>query len=138
MGAPGRMIMTTKAGLTGWTVTSEPSYGDGLTHLVFTRDDWEMTVSFDSQAPRYATIKQPGSNSIGALSVTMVDQYLRGNRQRMSEFPAGTRVVCGGRPGTVGHIRPTQDGDVRVLVRYDDRTVGEPSTTHLQLEGAAA
>ncbi len=71
------------------------------------------------------------------LSLEELTRYLRGNRAQMSAFHRGQRVVVGDKTGVVENIVPDDEVKVRLVVRYDDGSVGEPYTTHVRAEEEA-
>ncbi|MFC7107977.1 hypothetical protein ACFQQB_50845 [Nonomuraea rubra] len=65
-------------------------------------------------------------------------RFLRGNREQMGRFRIDQRVLVGVQAGTVKDIRPDDETKVRLIVRYDGGTTGDPFTTHVRAEVKAA
>lgn len=132
-------VITAKANLGGWAVTTGPSFTDGVTELEFTRDDWKIFVGFQAGTAFAAAIQYPGqTHPAGVLSLGLLSRYLRGNREQMSAFRRGQRVLVGDQAGTVQDIMPEDEVNVRLVVHYDGGGVGEPYTTHARAEKTSA
>ncbi|MEV4472888.1 hypothetical protein [Nonomuraea sp. NPDC049504] len=127
-------MITTKAHLCGWAITSGPA-SEGTSELILTRDDWKIVVALKAGTVFAAAIQYPGRpNPSAVVGSDQMGRYLRGHRERMSAFRIGQRVVCGDRAGLVHDICPEDEVKVRLVVRYDDGSVGEPYTTHVHAE----
>jgi hypothetical protein len=72
------------------------------------------------------------------LSLAMMTRYLRGHREHMSAFRRGQRIIVGEKAGVVEDIIPDDETKVRLVVRYDDGTGGDPFTTHAHAEEEVA
>ncbi|MFG3438408.1 hypothetical protein ACGF0J_14285 [Nonomuraea sp. NPDC047897] len=132
-------VITAKANMGGWAVTTGPSFADGVTELEFTRDDWKIYVGFQAGTAFAAAIQYPGqTNPASILSLGLLARYLRGNREQMSAFRRGQRVIVGEQAGTVQNIIPDDETKVRLVVHYDAGGVGEPYTTHVRAEETTA
>ncbi|WP_214317120.1 hypothetical protein [Nonomuraea sediminis] len=130
-----RPAITTKADLGGWAIATSPTYEEGVTELTLTRDDWVIYVGFKGHTAFAAAVKYPGqTHPAGVLSLGLMARYLRGNREEMSAFRRGQRVIVGDQAGTVKDIIPDDETKVRLVVHYDRGRVGEPYTTHVRAE----
>ncbi|WP_433259238.1 hypothetical protein ACQPYK_49585 (plasmid) [Streptosporangium sp. CA-135522] len=129
-----RSVIVTKAGLSGWAITTGATDAEGVTKLTLTRDNWTVIVTCQGQTASLAAIQYPGQSYLaGVLSLSMMFRYLCGDRASMSAFARGQRVVVGGRAGVVEDIIPNE-AKVRLVVRYDNGSLGEPYTTHVRAE----
>ncbi|MEV1170126.1 hypothetical protein [Nonomuraea sp. NPDC049784] len=127
-------VITTKAHLCGWDITSSPA-ADGTTELTLARDDWKIVVTFQGSTALAAAIQYPGrSNPSGLIGSEQLTRYLRGNREQMGAFRIDQRVIVGDQAGTVLDIIPDDETKVRLIVRYDGGTTGGPLTTHVRAE----
>ncbi|WP_424533719.1 hypothetical protein ACOZ38_25620 [Sphaerisporangium viridialbum] len=128
-----RNLITTKAHLAGWRINAARPDADGVTELTFTRDDWQIVVACQQFTAFAAAITYPGQTQpAGVMSLGLLARYLRGNREQMSAVRRGERVLCGERVGIVQDIIPDDEVKVRLVLHYDDNTMGEPYTTHVQ------
>ncbi|GAA4600397.1 hypothetical protein GCM10023194_81520 [Planotetraspora phitsanulokensis] len=132
-------IISTNAKLTGWTATADRSDDSNTYDLALTRDDWRIVVGFNGHDAFAAAVQYPGQASpAGVLPLGLLSIYLRGNREQMSAFRLGQRVVCGDKAGIVTDIVPVDDKIVRLVVSYDDGSTGEPYTTLVHAEAEVA
>ncbi|MEU7891774.1 hypothetical protein AB0B45_02790 [Nonomuraea sp. NPDC049152] len=134
-----RPTIATKANLGGWAITTGPTYEEGVTELILTRDDWRIYVGFKGHTAFAAAIQYPGqTHPAGVLSLGLLSRYLRGDREQMKSFSRGQRVIVGDQAGTVQDIIPDDEVKVRLVIRYDGGGVGEPYTTHVRAEEEVA
>lgn len=78
-----RPTIATKANLGGWAITTCPTYEEGVTELILTRDDWRIYVGFKGHTAFAAAIQYPGqTHPAGVLSLGLLSRYLRGDRSR--------------------------------------------------------
>ncbi|GLX06679.1 hypothetical protein [Microbispora sp. NBRC 16548] len=127
-----RNAVEAKARLCGWTV--EHRREAECTALVLTRDGWELYIAYDQGKAFSASLTYPGSTYPSVLSLGLVSRYLSGNRAQMSAVRRRQRIVCGGKAGVVEDIIPDDRYRVRLVVHYDDNSVGEPYTTFVRAE----
>ncbi|NRQ31228.1 hypothetical protein HII36_05175 [Nonomuraea sp. NN258] len=131
-------VISMKARACGWAITTAPT-GGSSTELVLIRDDWKIVVAFQGSTALAAALQYPGQTApAGMLPLAMVSVYLRGNREQMAAFRWGQRVIVGDRAGVVEDIVPDGEVKVRLVVRYDDGSVGSPFTTFVHAEDEVA
>ncbi|MEU1880905.1 hypothetical protein ABZ470_26660 [Streptosporangium sp. NPDC020072] len=127
-------MITAKAQLRGWAVKTDQVGNDGTIELTLARDDWTIYVAIQVEKAFAAAIKRPGHSHPAVLPLSSVSRYLQSHREQMAAFRCGQRVVVGDKPGVVEDIVPDET-TVRLVVRYDDGSAGEPYTTHVRAEG---
>ncbi|MEV0821872.1 hypothetical protein [Nonomuraea rubra] len=132
-------VITTKARVCGWAIEPGETSDDGTTELILTRDDWKIVVAFKGSTALAAALQYPGRSEPSELiGSEQLARFLRGNREQMGRFRIDQRVLVGVQAGTVKDIRPDDETKVRLIVRYDGGTTGDPFTTHVRAEGKAA
>jgi hypothetical protein len=137
--ATSHSVITTKAQGCGWSLATSPADEDGTTEMALTRDAWQIIVAFRAGKACAAVIQYPSqSRPMSVLAIGRLSRYLRGDREQMSAFDCGQRVIVGDKAGTITDIVPDEDTKVRLVVSYDDGTSGDPFTTHVRAEEKAA
>ncbi|TYB71137.1 hypothetical protein FXF51_01505 [Nonomuraea sp. PA05] len=136
-------LLTTKALLTGWTLTS----GGTPPAATLTRDAWSILILYSGDIPDTASLLPPGRADYDTIPVDDVDRWMKCSREEMTLHTIGERVTVGGRVGTVVGFRledrPPAAGPwrFRLQVVYDDGVDGDPrpaSAVHLSPAPAAA
>jgi hypothetical protein len=135
-------LLTTKALLTGWTLTS----GGTPPAATLTRDAWSILVLYGGDVPVSAALLPPGRAEYDTIPVADVDRWMKCSREEMALHTIGERVTVGGRAGTVVGYRLEDRAPAagpwrfRLAVVYDDGVDGDPrpaSAVHLAPAPAA-